>query len=113
MSFYSVRISKFVPISVSPYIIGSVNTNRCTNASIAIYSVEECKEAADKLAMEYRGWISASSNPKGCYITSSDRVYYNTHHTGQRSGTRKPLCKRKKVVFLSNIQLSSLFNVLS
>ena len=70
--------------------LGDLNTNSCPIK--AVPDASTCADAAQEVGGSYikEGWWYVS--PKGCYMYSTLKVYWNTHKTGKARVDAQPIC---------------------
>ena len=56
-------------------------------------NMAECQEAASNLGLPYRYAGSWSSNPKGCYKSSEEYVFWNNHEIGSQRSNTLAICQ--------------------
>ena len=67
--------------------------NLCSdNGNIGVMEKETCKEATEELNKNWGESVNSSSMPKGCYASGS-YIFFNSHSTGNREGSRSQMCK--------------------
>ena len=60
-------------------IVEASNTNACSGSHTKITSSTECQNAANRLGYTWKGDLTYSDYPSGCYRSGSFSVYYNKH----------------------------------
>jgi hypothetical protein len=76
-----------------PYITGAAGSNACPTGSTRIDDPTACKNAAVAMGVTWDLPVKATDNrPKGCYLSSTQAVSFNTHATGRGAGGYTPLC---------------------
>lgn len=73
--------------------LGNFTANNCPAGSACISLAAACQGAALAMGLDYGGSESEAGYPKGCYrMTSSGKVFYNSHATGSGDRLSQPLC---------------------
>lgn len=80
--------------TVNPYFGHDLGTNECPEGSRRIETDAECQEAA-KLGGTWGSTSSWGSDPRGCFINTSNYFRFNTHWVGSTNGNYAPVCARE------------------
>ena len=83
---------KHFAVRAVPYITGAAGSNACPSGSTRIDDPTACQNAAVAVAATWGGSGQWAGRPKGCYLSSTQTVSFNTHATGSGAGGYTPLC---------------------
>ncbi len=82
------------PIAVRavPYVHGAAGSNACPTGSTRIDDPTVCQNAAVAIGTTWGASGQNAGSPKGCYLSSTQTVFLNTHATGSGAAGDTPLC---------------------
>ena len=87
-------------IVISEYVV--VGKNKLCIEQNTIDDENECKKAAILTGKSNDGTITTETvrgYPKGCYVFTNGRVYFNKYSEGKKHSKSSPICKRKGTFF--------------
>ena len=69
-----------------------------------VTDINLCKTAIKKIKYHmpdiyFKEKDTSSSYPKGCYLYTNSRVYFNPHHSGSGSTSARQICKKSNGKF--------------
>ena len=79
-------------IFAAPYIVTATGSLCSDNGDIAVYNEGECKTAAEMLNNKFGRTIDNAELPKGCFMSSMNRIHFNQHSTGSSKNDARQIC---------------------
>ena len=81
-------------ISVTNYVMISINSVCSKEGLVSIYSIDECENAIALIGMNRNVLtVKDPTYPKGCYDNSGE-AYFNTHSNDSRHISSSPICRQ-------------------
>jgi hypothetical protein len=71
-----------VPSCAGAYVSGAAGSNECPAGFVRIATEAACCTAAAAAGKTFTGMDSFQSFPRGCFYTSDNRAWFNTHAVG-------------------------------
>ena len=69
----------------------------------------KCKKAVEDLGSSYRGDLTNSNYPSGCFAFGNNYGYFNKHESGTGHAYAKSICKPGVYQFIDNQSLSIIY----
>ncbi len=87
--------ARAVLLCAGAYVSGALGSNECPAGSVRIEAEAACRTAAaaaGKTILESDFVWTESAYPRGCYYTTNNNAWFNTHAVGAGSSIRQLLC---------------------
>lgn len=78
-------------IAAEAYILGALSTADCPEGTYYLGSEASCHAAGAALGLAWGSAVDLATVPRWCTATTT-HVYFNSHHTGARFASAKPVC---------------------